>query len=254
MLRVTLRKDRHAFEARLASGKPIQEHNFEKFAWFVSRQILQWATDMDDEPFEEISFPTVVAPPSDTYWLARLLVHWMEFEPTNRWPEVVRELLPELGSVKTLEPIAAAPNFNACLCLLMDQIAQSKNKAKRLKTTARSEIAKKSAANAAKRLSAVESRLMDFLADIGTKQSPIKAVEMSERESIMWDNDPHAGQRTDAETAMYRDMVYGNMLDRGVQPDSDEAADSSKDFTLSYADWLSEQCILTDKRFPRNES
>ena len=194
MLRVTLRKERRAFEARLASGKPIQERNFEKFAWFVSRQILRWATCIDEEPFDEISFPMVVTRPSDTYWLARLLVLWMEFHPFNRSPEIVRELLPELGSIKTIESIADAPNVHACLCLFIDQIVEAKTKANRKQKTAKTEINRKAAATAARRLSAVEAQLMDFLADIGTKQSPIKAVEMSERESIMWDNDPHAGR------------------------------------------------------------
>ena len=197
MLRVTLRKERHAFEARLASGKPIQERNFEKFAWFVSRQILRWATCIDEEPFDEISFPTVVTSPSDSYWLARLLVHWMELNPTSRSLEVVRELLPELGDIKTLELIAAAPNFNACLCLFIDQIAESTTKAKKVQSTARTEVARKAAAKQSKRLSAAESQLMDFLADSGSNDSPIKAIEMTERESIMWDNDPHAGKASE---------------------------------------------------------
>jgi hypothetical protein len=165
MLRVTRRKVRHAFEARLATGNPIQERYFEKFTWFVSDQMFRWSADLDDEPFDGISFPYVVTPPSNNYWLARLLVCWMDFNMANRDPEIVRELLPDFGNIKVTNAIADATDLNTRFCLLIEHIVEEKTKAKRLQKSATSEIDRKAAATVERRLSAVESHLMKFLAD-----------------------------------------------------------------------------------------
>lgn len=192
MLKTRLLTSQYAFEARLATGLPIPERSLSDFGWYVSDQLLRWATNIDDVPFEEDSFPLKVIAPTDSYWLARLFVYWMELDISNRDPEIIRELFPKLGSIKTIGTIADAPNFNACFCLLIDQIVDARSKAKRLQKTAKTEIIRKAMSSVEKSLSALHDQLMTFLADSGTTHSPIKALEMSERESIMWDNDPFA--------------------------------------------------------------
>lgn len=239
MLKTRVLKSQYAFEARLASGQPISERSLSDFGWYVSDQLLRWATQIDDVPFEEASFPNVVMPVKDVDWLSRLLVTCLETGNTD--PEVLAELLPELGGIRVMRKIADADSFYERFDLLMKQIGKSKAKAERSLRSEQNAEVKVPVRRVVKRLAGVEAKLADFLVNAGSPQSPLKKIEMSESESLMWDNDPFALPKSADSKLAVMEAVYRRMLDRGVNPESEEAKRFSAGEPQTYADWLAKR-------------
>jgi len=246
MLKTRVLKSQYAFEARLATGLPIPERLLSDFGWYVSDHLLRWATQIDDVPFEEASFPNVVMPIKDVYWLSRLLVACLETGYTD--PDVLAELLPELGGIRVIRKIADADNFYERFDLLMKQIGKSKAKAERSLRSEQNAEVKVQLRRAAKLLIGVEDKLADFMVDAGSPRSPLKKIEMSESESIMWDNDPFALPKTTESKLAVMEMVYRRMLDRGVKPESEEAKRFSAGEPQTYTDWLAKRTQVGDSQ------
>lgn len=61
---------------------------------------------------------------------------------------------------------------------------------------------------------------------------------MSEASSLRWDNDPFAMPKGKHYADQSMTMSYTSMRSRGVAPDSPFALKMSKDYSVSYADWL----------------
>lgn len=64
---------------------------------------------------------------------------------------------------------------------------------------------------------------------------------ISKEQGVLWDNDPFALPKTSSTTSLVMTMVYGHMFSQGVERDSEEAKKASKDFPMSYGDWIDEK-------------